>query len=102
MSIPFSREEHEEFCKRMEAEHHRQNRRLELLENSVQQIDSLATSVEKLALSLQSMVKEQEQQGRRLEVLEGRDGAMWRKVVGYLITTVIGIVVGYIFRQIGM
>lgn len=97
-----SREEHDEFCKRMEAEHHRQNRRLELLENSVQQIDSLATSVEKLALSLQSMVKEQEQQGRRLEVLEGRDGAMWRKVVGYLITTVIGIVVGYIFRQIGM
>ena len=97
-----SREEHDEFCKRMEAEHHRQNRRLELLENSVQQIDSLATSVEKLALSLQSMVKEQEQQGRRLEVLEGRDGAMWRKVVGYLITTIIGIMVGYVFKQIGM
>lgn len=102
MGETISREEHEEFCKRMEAEHHRQNRRLELLENSMQQIDSLATSVEKLALSLQSMVKEQEQQGRRLEVLEGRDGAMWRKVVGYLITTVIGIVVGYVFKQIGM
>lgn len=97
-----SREEHEEFCKRMEAEHRRQNRRIELLENSVQQIDSLATSVEKLALSLQSMVKEQEQQGRRLEVLESRDGEMWRKVVGYLITAVIGIVVGYAFKQIGM
>lgn len=86
----------------MEAEHRRQNRRIELLENSVQQIDSLATSVEKLALSLQSMVKEQEQQGRRLEVLESRDGEMWRKVVGYLITAVIGIVVGYAFKQIGM
>lgn len=102
MDETISRAEHEEFCKRMEAEHRRQNRRLELLENSVQQIDSLATSVEKLALSLQSMVKEQEQQGRRLEVLESRDGEMWRKAVGYLVTAVIGIVIGYVFKQIGM
>lgn len=90
MGDTISREEHDEFCKRIDAENHRQNRRIELLENSVQQIDSLATSVEKLALSLQSMVKEQEQQGRRLEVLENRDGEMWRKVVGY------------VFKQIGM
>lgn len=102
MGDAITREEHDEFCKRMEAEHHRQNRRIELLENSVQQIDSLATSVEKLALSLQSMVKEQEQQGRRLEVLENRDGEMWRKIVGYLITATLGIVVGYVFKQIGM
>lgn len=34
----------------------------------------MATSVEKLALSMQSMLKEQEKQGKRLEVLEGRDG----------------------------
>ena len=102
MDETISREEHEEFCKRMEEEHHRQNKRLELLEGSVKQIGSLATSVEKLALSLQSMVKEQEQQGRRLEVLENRDGEMWRKAVGYLVTAVIGIVIGYAFKQIGM
>lgn len=102
MGETISREEHEEFCKRMEAEHHRQNRRLELLENSMQQIDSLATSVEKMAVSLQSMVKEQEQQGRRLEALESRDGKMWRKTVSYAATVIIGIVIGYIFKQIGM
>lgn len=102
MDETISRKEHEEFCKRMEEEHHRQNKRLELLEGSVKQIGSLATSVEKLALSLQSMVKEQEQQGRRLEVLENRDGEMWRKAVGYLVTAVIGIVIGYAFKQIGM
>ena len=102
MGDTISREEHDEFCKRMEAEHHRQNRRIELLENSVQQIDSLATSVGKAGFKLQSMVKEQEQQGRRLEALENRDGEMWRKAVGYLITAVLGIVVGYVFKQIGM
>ncbi|MCD8097004.1 MAG: hypothetical protein LUE31_03005 [Lachnospiraceae bacterium] len=97
-----SRKEHEEFCKRMEEEDHRQNKRIDILEDTTRQINSLTTSVEKLALSLESMVKEQEAQGKRLEALEGRDGEMWRKVVGYVITAVIGIVLGYIFTQIGM
>lgn len=97
-----SRKEHEEFCKRMEEEDHRQNKRIDILEDTTRQINSLTTSVEKLALSIESMVKEQEVQGKRLEALEGRDGEMWRKVVGYVITAVIGIVLGYIFTQIGM
>jgi hypothetical protein len=58
--------------------------------------------VEKLALSMESMAKEQERQGERMEVLEGRDGEMWRKVVGYIATAVIGIVLGFVFTQIGM
>ena len=48
------------------------------------------------------MLKEQESQGKRLEILEGRDGEQWRKVVGYAITAVLGIALGYIFKQIGM
>lgn len=48
------------------------------------------------------MVKVQEQQGKRLETLEGRDGEMWRKVFGYIVTAVLGIVIGFAFRQIGM
>ena len=97
-----SREEHEEFRKRMEDENHRQSRRIELLEGSVQQIGKLASSVEKMATSLQSMVKEQEQQGKRLTALESRDGEMWRKVVTYAITAVVGILVGFAAKQIGM
>lgn len=97
-----SRAEHEEFRKRIEAEDDRQNRRLEIIEKNVQQIQELVTSVEKMAISLQSMVKEQEQQGQRLEALENRDGEMWRKVTGHIVTVIIGIVIGYIFKQIGM
>lgn len=97
-----SRQEHDEFCKRMEDEHTRQNRRIGLLEETTKQIGTIAISVEKMAVSLQSMVKEQEQQGQRLEALESRDGEMWRKVTGYIATAVIGIVIGYVFKQIGM
>lgn len=62
----------------------------------------LTTSVEKLAISIEGMVKEQEVQGARLEALEGRDGKMWRAAVSYTITAVIGVVIGFIFNQLGM
>lgn len=97
-----TRAEHGEFCKRMEGEDKRQNRRIEELEENVRQIGILTASVEKLAYSIEGMVKEQERQGKRLEALESRDGEMWRKVTGHLLTVVVGIIVGFIFTQIGM
>lgn len=86
MDEPISRGEHEEFARRIDAQEKRQNRRLELLEENVREIGALTVSVQKLAQSLQSMVKEQEQQGRRLQALESRDGEKWRKLMGYIAT----------------
>ena len=74
MENPITRAEHEEFRRRLEEENKRQDTRIGILEDSVRQIGALATSVEKLAVSMQSMLKEQEKQGKRLEALEGRDG----------------------------
>lgn len=100
-----SRHEHEEFRRSMEAENQRledenirQNHRLNALEETVKQVAAISTSVEKLALNMENMLKEQVNQGKRLETLESRDGEMWRKVVGY----VVGIVVGFLFKQAGM
>ncbi len=104
-----TRHEHEEFRrsmesenKRLEEENDRQNHRLNALEETVKQVAAISTSVEKLALNMENMLKEQVSQGKRLETLEGRDGEMWRKVVGYVVTAVIGIIVGYLFKQFGM
>lgn len=97
-ATPITREEHEEFRKRMEEEDKRQNKRLDNLEENAK----LLSSIEKLAVNMEHMAKEQEKQGKRLETLEKRDGEMWRKVVGYIVTAVIGVVVGFVFTQIGM
>jgi len=109
MDTAITRAEHEAFSKFMESENkrlsdenNRQNKRLEILETNSKQLTTLATAVEKLALSIENMAKEQASQGERLETLESRDGEKWRQVTGYVIATVIGIVVGYIFKQIGM
>ena len=104
-----SRKEHDTVCqlmesenKRLEDENDRQNKRIEILEESVKSFNSIAYSVDRLATNMENMLKEQERQGKRLETLEGRDGEMWRKVVGYVVTAIIGIIVGYIFKQVGM
>lgn len=102
MDGTLTRAEHIEFAKRMEDEHTRQNKRISELEKSVEANNKLLISVEKLALSMENMQKEQADQGERLEKLESRDGESWRKFVGYVISGIVGIVVGFLFKQLGM
>ena len=102
MDGSITRAEHEEFRRRLEEENRRQDKRIELLEDNIRELNSLTASVGKLATSIESMVKEQEKQGKRLEALEGRDGEKWRKVMGYIATAIVGVVLGYLFKQIGM
>lgn len=102
MDSALTRAEHNEFAKRMEDEHTRQNKRIGELEKSIEQNNKLLVSVERLALSMENMQKEQADQGERLEKLESRDGEMWRKLIGYVVTAVAGAVIGFLFRQMGM
>lgn len=97
-----SREEHEEFRRRIEDERKRINHRLGTLEETERQISQLTASVEKLALSVESMARTQTKQGERLEELESRDGQMWRKVSGYVVTALIGAIITFILMQIGI
>ena len=102
MGDPISREEHEEFVKRMEGDHKRIDKRLELLEESVRQIGALTTSVEKLAMAVEAMGRTLAQQGDRLEVIEGRDGAKWRGAVKTIATAAISVLVGYLAARLGL
>lgn len=102
MDNGISREEHEEFSRRMEDEHKRINHRVGNLEETVRQIGALTASVEKLALSVESMAKTQTRQGERLEELESRDGETWRKIKWHLLTLVIGVAFGALVAYIGL
>ena len=104
-----SRVEYEEHNKRMDDEHRRMNHRLTAVEAATAQNNKLLVSVEKLALNMENMQKEQQAQGRRLEAqraeieeLKGRDGVMWRKVTSHIITAALGLLVGFLLKQIGI
>ncbi|MCI8429430.1 MAG: hypothetical protein HFI16_04110 [Lachnospiraceae bacterium] len=109
MDNAISRAEHEEFRRSMElanenlaSENRRQNRRLDILEENAKQNTAMVANVERLAVNMENMLKVQEQQGDRLEALESRDGEKWRSAAGYVLTVVLGIVIGFVFKQIGM
>lgn len=102
MDEMITRAEHEVFKELLEAENTRQNARLDDLEAMVHQINSLTVSVEKLAMGMDNMVKELSVQSGRMAKLEGRDGENWKKVVGALITGIIGGLVVFVMGKLGL
>ena len=102
MSEFITRLEYEEHNLRMEDEHKRQNRRIEQLEKDQKTQTQTLIAIERIAVSVENMQNELSDQGKRLDELESHDGEMWRKAIGYVISSIIGAVICFIFTQIGM
>lgn len=88
--------------KRLADEDDRQNHRINILENSIQKMTDLAASTEKLAVNMENMLKVQEQQSKRLEQIESRDGNKWRKAMEDIGRILLGAVLAIVFAKIGM
>lgn len=98
-----ARSEHEEFRRRLEDENKRQNNRLKEIEDEIRQVlMPMSSSVEKLALNMENMLKEQVSQGKRLATLEKQDGEKWRDAVKCAVTAIIGAIVGYFAKKLGL
>lgn len=116
MENPLTHYEHDEFTKlvdekfeRLHDEDTRLGKRVTALERTVQQLNALTLSVQKLADNLEQMCKEQtsmrqlqEQESARLKELEDRDGKKWRKMWGYIIPPVITLVLGIVAGRLGL
>lgn len=71
------REEHDEFARRMEEEHKRTNKRLELLEENVQQLVDLTASVRELTVSVGNLAEKQGDMVTRVDALEKEPAKNW-------------------------
>ena len=80
----------------------RQNRRIEQLEKDSKTQTQTLIAIERIAVSVENMQNELSDQGKRLDELESHDGEMWRKVIGYVVSSIVGAVICFIFTQIGM
>ena len=101
MDTPILRAEYEEHNKRMEDEHHRMNRRIALLEEQTRQISQIATSTEKMAISMENMLEEQREQGKKLDAQGDRIAAMekgpgdtWQRIKNKALDTGVGLIFG--------
>jgi len=94
-------EEHKEFASRIDAENDRQNHRLEKLEDSVAEIQRLTIAVEKMAISTESMAKEIQRQGERLDAIEKEPADNWKKVTWEILKYAIVLALGIIAVKVG-
>ena len=93
---------HEEYARRMDDEHKRQNKRITDLEDKVEDIGTLTASVQSLAKSVEQMAKAQEKQGKRLETLEQKPAKRWESIVEKAILVIVTALVTYALSQFGL
>lgn len=99
---PWDKEQHNLYAERIEEHLHRVDKRLELLEGSVKAINELALSVERLAGNMKSLSETQSDMKNKLDNISERDGEKWRKVTWLVLTTVVGAVIGYVIKSVGI
>ena len=75
--------------------------RINKVEAITEEIHNLTLSVERLTITLSNVVRQQENQESRIDLIEAKDGEMWRTFVKYVITAVVGVVVGFVMRNVG-
>lgn len=101
MDSTISRAEYDEHNRRMEDEHRRMNRRLEIVEEDVRAFQKIATSVEKLAIGVENMIEEQKRQGDQIGELKDRIDQKekepvntWKRIRDKFVDTFAGLVAG--------
>lgn len=72
----------------------------EKLSSSVDAIQSLTRSVDKLAINMDNTLKELKTQGNRIEALEKKPAKRWETMIQAAITTAVGIFLGWLFSYI--
>lgn len=85
-----TRPEYNEAVKRMEAEEHRQNRRLDKLDEQMETLTELTAAVREMAVSVRNMQEELKKQGDRLEKIEQEPADNWKKAIWIVLAAVIG------------
>lgn len=93
---------HEEYARRMDDEHKRQNKRIADLESKVEDISDLTTSVASLAKSVEQMAKTQEKQGKRLETLEQKPAKKWESFVDKAVWAIAAAMIAFILSYLGL
>jgi len=90
---------HEEFARRMEEEDRRQNKRIEIIEEKQGQISDLVASVKVLAVNVENIAKEINEQGIRLKEIEGKPGKRWEQLLGYVISALVTAAIAYFLTR---
>lgn len=91
-----------EHSKRIQDEYLRQKERLDKLDEQFHQQTELLITIKELTCSVKSIQEELKEHTEKLAEIESRDGETFRAIRLNVITTIIGLILGYILCSIGM
>lgn len=74
--------------------------RLDKMDSAVEDIKQLTVSIERLAINMEFMLHEQQEQSKRLESLENIPKNNWHELGRFVITTIVGACIGYFTKLI--
>ena len=97
-----TRIEFEERGKRIDDENRRQNHRLDKLEKIADQLTDMAASIKAMVVTMQSMQKEQERQGQRLEKIEEKPADNWNTLIKTALTVIVTAAVTWMLSKGGV
>ncbi len=75
---------------------------LSRLSASIDMIHSLTAAVDKLAINMDNTLQELKQQGNRISSLESKPAKRWESLIEKVITTAVGILLGYLFSKLNI
>lgn len=97
-----TRQEHEEFARRIDDENNRQNRRIAELEENVKEIHKLTLSMERMSANMQSMLEAIERQGNfiekqtsRIDKMEREPADNYKQLKTVIITAIITFIISF-------
>lgn len=100
---------HKEFSQRIEDENSRQNKRLELLEKHLEEVKNLTISTERLATNMEHMVKSQNsmnealaRQGERLDAIEREPAEKWKQASWIVVSVILTAIITFALSRVGL
>lgn len=84
--------------KRIDDENHRQNERIQVLENNYAVVNQLSIHMARLASNMEALAKELARQGEKLNDLEAKPAKRWELVVTSIVTGLVGALVGMMIK----
>lgn len=87
---------------RIKDEDARQNKRLDIVESDIRDLQRMTTAVEKLAVNMETMSKEQTKMATKLDAIEAEPADNWKRAVWLVVAALIGAAVAYFLQGGGM
>lgn len=93
--------EHEKRLTEVEARAKSNAHRLDEVEKRQDNLDKLVVSVEKLAIKEQNVENDVKEIKTDVKTLTNKSGKRWDGLIDKIITTIVAIIVGFIFAKVG-